>query len=340
MAVVKSNAYGHGVKAISLEAVRNGADYLAVARLSEGIELRKEGIGHPTLVCELVPSMHVERAILEDLDLTVSELESPKHINGVAERMKRKAKAHVKVDTGMGRLGLDYRTAAECIESIARLRSLDLVGVYSHFANAEDTDQTFAREQLERFNRVLEDVRKRRVEIPIRHMANSGAILTLPESHFDMVRPGIMLYGYTPRPDMSAKDQLRPVMSVLSKVAFLKTVDANTSVSYGRRYFTPSTTTIATIPIGYGDGYSRSLTGKSEVLIRGQRYPSVGTICMDHLMVNIGNNNSISVDDDVVLIGRDGSELITAWDIAQKLGTIPYEVTCLITPRVPRVYVG
>jgi len=245
---------------------------------------------------------------------------------------------HVKVDTGMGRLGLHTSVAGREIETIARLPGIEVAGIYSHFATSEDPDQTFARRQLELFMRVLEDLHRRGVEPPLRHMANSGAILQLPGSHFEMVRPGLMLYGYTPRPDVTQRTVLFPVMSLVSRVAFLKRVEAGTSISYGRRYVTSGETCIATIPVGYGDGYSRLLTGKGDVLIRGKRYPIAGTICMDQLMVDLGSETDVREGDPVTLLGQEGAESIWGWELARKIGTIPYEITCLVTSRVPRQF--
>ncbi|MBP1692058.1 MAG: alr1, partial [Bacteroidetes bacterium] len=235
--------------------------------------------------------------------------------------------------------GLSAATAAESIESIARLPWIDLVGVYSHFATSEDPDRTFATHQLDLFSHVLEDLAKRRISVRFRHMANSGAILEFPESHFDMVRPGLMLYGYAPRQGMALRVALSPVMSLVSRVAFLKRVGPNTSISYGRRYFTERETQIATVPVGYGDGYSRLLTGKAEALIRGKRYPVVGIVCMDQVMVDVGPGADIHDGDPVTLIGQQGGESIWAWELAAKIGTIPYEITCLVTSRVPRRFV-
>jgi alanine racemase len=335
MAVVKSNAYGHGMRTIAYEAVRNGAGYLAVARIDEGAELRREGIDAPILVFEVPAPAQVERALMDNLDLTVADLEITRLISGKAQELRKRAKVHAKIDTGMGRLGFAFQHAVENIERIAGVDSVDIIGVYSHFASSDDEDLTFARVQLERFKIILSQLRTRRIEIPLKHMANSGAILALPESHLNMVRPGIMLYGYPPRRTMECKPALQPVLSLISKVSFIKDAEAHTSVSYSRRYFTKSKTRIATIPIGYGDGYSRALTNNVDVLIRGKRYPCVGTICMDHIMVDVGAEDQVSVGDDVVLIG---AEHITAWDIAEKIKTIPYEVTCNISQRVQRAY--
>ncbi|MEK9138302.1 MAG: alanine racemase, partial [Bacteroidota bacterium] len=242
-----------------------------------------------------------------------------------------------KIDTGMGRLGCDWRNAVSFTEHVARGRRLDLTGVYSHFATSDEPDQTFANEQLKRFCGVLDELWKRKIDVPLKHMANSGAILALPQSHFNMVRPGLMLYGYAPRRGMDDASPLRPVMSLVSKITLLKKVGKGTSISYGRRYHAPHDTRIATVPIGYADGYSRLLTNRASVLVRDKRHPVVGTVCMDHIMVDVGNEDEVGVGDDVVLLGSAGRETISAWDIAETLGTIPYEVLCWVSARVERV---
>jgi alanine racemase len=338
MAVVKANAYGHGSVQISEEAIRHGVAYLAVARFHEGVELREAGIQHPIALFELLQEEHLLPSIEYDMELTVATGDGARRMNQVARQAGRVARVHVKVDTGMGRLGVMYNEAADVVESIARLSSLELVGVYSHFATSEESDRSFAKLQLSRFQDLLLELDRRKVEIPLRHMANSGAIISLPDAHFDMVRPGIMLYGYPPGNGMTEQYPVRPVMSLKSRVASIRTVGAKTSISYGRRYFTRGETLIATIPIGYADGYTRILTNKSRVLIRGRAYPVVGTVTMDQIMVDVGPRSEVRAGDGVTLIGRDGDELITGWDIAELAETIPYEVTCLVTPRVPRVY--
>lgn len=336
MAVVKANGYGHGAVELARVALANGVMYLAVARVEEGLELREAGIDAPLLVFELVRRDMLEQALHADLQLTLSSLEGARALNEVAGDLRVKAKVHLKVDTGMARLGLDHRSAVPQIESILRLQWLNVAGVYSHFATADDADQTFAHLQLDRFNALLNELSRRGLDIPLKHMAGSGAIMALPESHFDLVRPGIMLYGYPPRRGMDLRHPLKTVMSLVSAVNFVKRVAANTSVSYSRRYFTRQETNIATVPIGYADGYSRLLTGRSSLIIRGKKYPVVGTVCMDHIMVDVGLDD-IHEGDSVTLIGWDGEESITAWDIAELIGTIPYEVLCMVTNRVPRV---
>ncbi len=340
MAVVKSHAYGHGVRTISHEAVRGGVNYLGVARVEEGLELRKDGVDAPVLVFEIAPEGQCEWAITNDLEPTVSTLEGAQLFASLAQRLSHTVRVHVKVDTGMGRLGFEHTGAADCIEQVARLKRLELVGVYSHFAAAEDDDQSFAREQLKRFNAVLEELARRRIPVPLKHMANSAALIKLPDSHFDMVRPGIMLYGYGPTKVMASDAQLKPVMSLFSKVTLLKKITKGMSISYGRRFIADRDTWIASVPAGYGDGYSRMLTNKAEVLIHGKRFPVVGTITMDHCMIDVGIAGEVKVGDEVTLLGGTGDQWISAWELAEKMGTIPYEVTCMVSARVPRTVLG
>jgi alanine racemase len=338
LAVVKADAYGHGAVRMAEEAVRWGVDYLGVARIHEGLELRMAGISHPTLVFEVPPAAQLEFALQQDLQLTVVSLEGAAFIDDVASRIGKRAAIHMKVDTGMGRLGLGTAEALPVIERISRMEGVHLVGLYSHFATSEDPDQTFALHQLGQFQALVRSLDGRGISPPLKHMANSGAIIALPASHLDMVRPGIMLYGYPPAQGMEQRFPLKPVMSLVSQVTFLKSVDPGTSISYGRKYFTRERTTIATIPVGYADGFSRLLTGNAEALVRGKRYPVVGTICMDALMLDLGPETDIAEGDPVTFIGADGAQRIDAWDLAARIGSIPYEVTCLITKRVQRVY--
>jgi alanine racemase len=291
-------------------------------------------------VFEIPPAESLEAALSHDLDLTTASLFDVRRLNAVAHRLGKKASVHVKVDTGMGRLGFVCEDAVGAVTEIASLDALRLTGLYSHFATSEDPDRSFAVQQINRFRNLQGQLESLGVSVPLKHMANSGAIIDFPEAHFDMVRPGIMLYGYPPSREMRERYPVAPVLSLVSQVTFLKTVGPNTSISYGRRYFTTQETTIATIPVGYADGLSRLLTAKAEALIRGKHCPVVGTICMDAVMIDLGSRPDVEVGDSVTFIGRQGHEAITAWDLAGKIGTIPYEVTSLITERVPRVYVN
>jgi alanine racemase len=239
----------------------------------------------------------------------------------------------------MERIGVRTEHAPRFVEDVFRLPQLEVVGIYSHLATAGDRDKSFAMVQLDRFEGVIREIGARGIQIPLRHLANSGAILDLPQSYYNLVRPGIMLYGIYPTHETSQSIPLAPVLSLKSAVVFIKEVPPNTSISYGRTYYTTSATRIATVPLGYGDGYSRRLSNKGKVLIGGQKYPVVGIVCMDQLMVEVGRGTDVHVGDEVILLGRDGSEAITAWDLAEGIGTIPYEVFTGISARVPRSYV-
>ena len=340
MAVIKADGYGHGMSQLAKVAAGFGVTDFGVARVQEGVELRLHQPSASILVFEVPWSDALPAALRHRLELTTVSEETTGEIEDAARRAGIKAHVQVKVDTGMGRLGLPPAQAIRVIERVARSQWLDLAGVYSHFATSEVPDQGFAREQLSRFQEVLDAAQRSGISIPLRHMANSGAIISLPESSLDLVRPGIMLYGYPPGAGMPERFPVLPVLSLVSRVAFVKTVPAHTSISYGRRYYTRSTTRIATVPMGYADGYPRMLTGKATALVNGVRYPVVGTICMDQLMLDLGPESAVCAGDEVVLIGQSGPERITAWDIANTIGSIPYEITCVITKRVQRVYVS
>ena len=337
MPIVKANAYGHGVVTLSNAAIEEGAKILGVARSTEAFRLRDEGIRHRTLILEVVPHHHEERCIREECELTIVSEASAGRLNETARVLGKRAKVHVKIDTGMTRLGIPFENALNVVAAVAQMPNLVIEGVFSHFATAEAEDQSFAQLQLERFRSILSSLEASGIHPPLVHMANSGAIITLPDSHFTMVRPGLMLYGYVPRRGMNVEPELKHVLSLQSVVTQLKTVPAGTSVSYGRTYTTMVESRIATIPIGYADGYSRLLSNRGGVVIRGRKYPVAGTVCMDHITVDVGMDAEVQEGDAVVLIGRDNDQEISCWDIAELMGTIPYEVTCLLTSRVPRV---
>jgi alanine racemase len=336
MAVVKANAYGHGAVEISKLAVSLGAEYLAVAIPEEGIELRRNEIEAPILVFTTPFEHQIELFFKYDLTPTIFTADIAEKFNSFAEKFGRKIKCHIKVDTGMGRVGINFKDAFEFVRNLnERYENLVIEGIYTHFATSDEKDKTYANLQFKRFTELIQALESIGIKIPIKHCANSGAILDLPQTHLDMVRPGIMLYGYHPSLDVLNKVELRPVMTLKSKVAFLKVVEPGTSVSYGRRFITQKKTRIATIPIGYADGYNRLLTNRGKVLINGRIFPVVGTVTMDQIMVDVGLEDEVKVGDDVILFGD--SE-ITAWDVAKLIGTIPYEVCCNVSARVPRVY--
>ncbi len=335
MAIVKANAYGHGILEVTQTVVKNGVEYIGVGFLEEGIFLRQNDIEAPILVMGGILGYQLKKFTQNDLEITISSLELARHIND--ELTNQKARVHLKIDTGMERIGVTHKFAVEFVKRVALMKHIEIVGLYSHFATADEGDKAFTHTQLERFDAIVSELKKSGIEIPLKHIANSGAISDIHQATFDMVRPGISLYGIYPSAHVSKSLQLKPAMSLKSKVVFIKRVPANTGISYGLKYYTARDSNIITVPIGYGDGYSRLLTNKGEVLIRGKRYPVVGAVCMDQLMVNTGDDK-VEIGDEVVLIGKMGQEEITATEVAEKIGTIPYEITCMINARVPRLY--
>lgn len=337
LGVMKANAYGHGLIAASMAALEAGVSYLGVAIADEAMELRRHTRA-PILVFSPPFNDSLESYVRYDLDATITSMETARALNSVARTAGKKARVQIKIDTGMGRLGFFPNVALDAVKTIAGLDSLSIVGVYSHFATSDETNKEFARHQLSVFRNIVAGVRDLGLESVLFHIANSGAILDIPNSHFDMVRPGITTYGYYPSLETTESIDIRPALSLKSSVIQVKTFQSGTSISYGRKFFTKGTTRIAVVPVGYGDGFTRLLSGKAYVLINAKRYPVVGTITMDHIMVDVRSDLEVQPGNEVVLIGKSGNESISAWDIASSLGTIPYEVLCMINNRVPRSY--
>lgn len=337
MPVLKANAYGHGLVEVARHVVELGAACLGVAFLEEGILLRESGIRAPILVMGGILGNQVPLFLKYDLTLTASSIEKLVQINEVAKGMGVPAKVHLKIDTGMERIGVHYYSAEPLLETALKCKHCLVEGIYSHFANADSASLFSAAEQLRRFEQVLTFYEKRGAAPPVRHMANSGAMLQLPESHLDMVRPGILLFGVYPSPGVSRTISVRPVLAWKSRVVYFKVVKPKHPVSYGSTWQSDHMVRVVTVPVGYGDGYFRRMSGKAYVIIRGRKYPVVGRICMDQLMVNIEWESAYN-DDEVILIGDDGDEVIRCEDLAEWAGTIPYEVLTNINTRVPRVY--
>ncbi len=339
MAVIKANAYGHGDVQVARVVLNAGAEWLGVAIAEEGITLRAFFSEVPILA--FVPAVidQLPLYIEYGIDSTLCSVEVADALNTLAGVLQKKACVHIKVDTGMGRVGVPWEQAVDFYRHVAQLPNITIRGIYTHFARADEADKTFTRLQLDRFRTVLDVLQKNGYTIPLRHCANSGAILDTEESYFDMVRPGIMVYGHYPSNEVSTSIELKPALSLHSRINYIKKVAPGTPLSYGGTYVVLHETHIASVTIGYGDGYSRRLSGKTYALIGGQRYPVVGLICMDQILVDVGLESSIQLGDRVTLIGCDGGESISAWSVADTLGTIPYEVFCQISPRVPRIYV-
>lgn len=336
MAVVKANAYGHGIVEVATFLQHHAVDYFGVANAEEGVALREAGITAPIHIFTIPATTQIASCTSFGLEPTVCTETEARLLNEQAQRSKKILSVHIKVDTGMNRIGVRPRDLAKFVRVLGSLRRLETKGVYTHFAAADKRDKTFSRQQLDLFHQALETLRVAGVAPEVVHCAGSAGILDLPESYFSMVRPGIMLYGYYPSDQTTESVPLRPVLTLKSRVSLIKWIEAGESVSYGRRFIARRRTKIATLPVGYADGYMRLLTGQSVVLIGGHVFPTVGTICMDQLMVDVGTNN-VHVGDEAVLIGRQGRKLITAWDLASKIGTIPYEICTNISSRVPRI---
>ncbi|MFC5446836.1 alanine racemase [Paenibacillus aestuarii] len=344
MAVVKADAYGHGAVGISKEAIAAGVDYLGVAFMDEALELRNAGITAPILVLGYTPPEGLERARQKDITVTVYSHEVLQALKEQAMEERsamKKLKIHVKLDTGMGRLGLQAeQDAIPFIEELMTLPGVEVEGLFTHYANADEIDKTYTYEQYRRFERVVEHFKQQDVEFPYIHAGNSAAAIDLPNLTYSMVRLGISMYGLYPSTEVNKhKIELKPVLSLKTGIVHLKTLPPNSGISYGTIYFTKSEERIATLPIGYADGFSRMLSMKAEALIRGRRVPIVGRICMDQCMANVSEVPGVQTSDEVVLIGEQGGERITVEDVANQLGTINYEITCMISHRVARVYV-
>lgn len=338
MPVVKANAYGHGIVEVARHLMNHGAPCLGVALLEEAIELRQAGITLPILVFGGVATRQIPQFIAHGLMMAASSIDKLRQIDEAAAAVKTKARVHLKIDTGMERIGVHWYSAEKLLEASLNFTNVEVAGIYSHFANSDDADLTSAREQLARFLEVLEFYPKRSLQPPQRHIANSGGILQLPESHLDLVRPGIMLYGVYPSKEVRQTVVLQQALNWKSQVVFFKVVQPGKPVSYGSTWQSDHPVRVVTVPVGYGDGYFRALSNRGEVLIRGQRHPIVGRVCMDQFMVNLEWGTAYN-GDVVTLIGSDGNETIAVQDVADAAGTIAYEVLTNINARVPRVYV-
>ena len=348
---VKANAYGHGLTEQSRSGTvtaplaqflqdRSVVDWLGVATVEEGVRLRAAGITLPILKLSATQNHEVARAIEADLTLTVVDPVSVWAVSAAAEAVDKYANVHLKIDTGMRRIGCPPALAPRFAELAEQAPYCHLQGVFTHFAVSENPEEDdFTNRQLSQFLEAVDEIEETLGRgIELKHAANSGAVERHPDSWLDMVRPGILAYGYPQSPLPTLR--VDPVLSLISHVSFVKTVHAGETVSYGRTWVAPWDTRVATISIGYGDGYTRLLSNKAEVLIQGRRYPQVGTICMDQIMVDLGPDSTIGVGEQVTLIGRDGSESIGAGDLAALTGTISYEILCGVADRVARVYIG
>jgi alanine racemase len=338
LSMVKANGYGHGAVAISQTLASVGGDAFGVATLEEGIELRQAGVRAPILVLAGAYGEQLEQFLSYDLTPVIHEIEGARMLESAAKRRGKTLNVHLKIDSGMGRLGFLAAETESWIPELKKCSALKLEGVFSHFSHAENVEGDYTREQLDVFKRVTQVLRREGLAPRLVHFANSAATITLPAAYFDMVRPGIMLYGVYPSPAMASQILLKPVLSWKTKILQLKRVPVGTSISYGQTFITNRESMIATLPVGYADGYQRLLSNRGQVLVDGQRAPVAGRVCMDLTMIDVTDIRKVQQGDEVVLLGRQGDAEISADEMAAWANTISYEILTSIGARVPRIH--
>lgn len=342
LGVVKADAYGHGAIEVAKTLLDNGVTHLAVSMLDEAIQLRLNGVTEPILILSYTDPIRAEEIISYNVTQTVFSHDLAEALSDAAVRMGHKVKIHIKIDTGMTRVGfMPGFNAVKDVVEISRLPGIIIEGLFTHFASADEKDKTYTYMQFERFLSIVAELQRIGIHIPIKHVANSAAIIDFPDMHMNMVRAGIILYGLYPSDFIDKKKvSLKPAMSLKTNVILVKDVEPDTPISYGRVYKTKRMSRIATLPIGYADGYSRLLTGKARVLINGEFAPVVGTICMDQCMIDVTDlKGEVKKGDEVVLFGKQGDNEIKIEEIASLMGTINYEIICQVGKRIPRVYI-
>jgi len=342
-AVVKADAYGHGMLQCGKELVLAGADFLGTADYSESIKLaqylKQQKIKTPVFCMGTLPASKRDIQLItkENFHFTIVDLEDAKKLNSAAASINKKLNVQIQVDTGMNRVGFPMENAYEALIQIKKLKNLNPFGIYSHFATSEVPQENFAKKQINFFKDFLKEVEANLFEIKYKHISNTGGLFNYNDDYFNLVRPGISLYGYYPDEKFyDKKIGLTPVMNFKSRIRFIKKVPKGRSISYGRRFFTDKDTYIASIPIGYGDGYPRSLTNKGSVLVNGKKYKISGTVCMDWIMIDLGLKPKVKINDEVILFGPK----FPVYKLADEAGTIPYEITSNITQRIPRIYIN
>jgi len=343
LTVVKADAYGHGLKQIATALMQSGTDIFGVANLEEARLIRSVGRGWPILMLGVCLPEEVERAVRDDVRPTLSSLDEAIQFSEAARRLNREVSVHVKIDTGMGRLGASPSGASELVKQIAQLSGLRIEGIYTHYAAVED-ESSFSAQQARAFQQVLDEVKDSGISVPLVHANNSAALLHQPDTTFNVVRPGLLVYGIIPdgrrRLATEAREHVRPALSFKCRVGFVKEVPRGASLSYGRTFITPRAMRVATLTAGYGDGYLRAASNQAKVLIGGKRCPVLGRITMDQMLVDVARVEKVEPGDEVVLIGEQDGAAISATEVAQWSQTIPWEVFTAITYRVPRIYRG
>ncbi len=340
IAVIKADAYGHCALEVAPVLLENGATRLAVAVVAEAVELRRTIKAAPIMILGYTPIDFIEEIIENDLEITAYSYEYVEAVSKEAEKYRKKVKIHIAVDTGMGRIGfLPDRNSINDVYKISKLSNIMIESIFSHFSSSDEKDKEYTLYQFEKFNWFCNELMQIGVSIKLRHIANSGAIIDMPEVHLDAVRPGILLYGYYPSDEVDkSKIDLKPAMSLKASVINVKKLPADEYISYGRTYKTERESIIATLPIGYADGYTRLLFNKGKVIVKGRLAPIVGRICMDMCMVDVTDIEDVKIGDEAIIMGEDNGVKYNADDIAHHIGTINYEILCVVSKRVPRVF--
>ena len=341
IAVVKANCYGHGAIDIIPTLLENGASRLAVAMISEALEIRENKITAPIMILGFTPLYLGEELINNDIEQTVYDLDYARELSKIALSFNKKAKIHIAMDTGMGRIGfLPNEKSIDDITEIYSLEGIDVVGIFTHFSTSDEKDKEYSHQQFTKMMSMMDELQKRGVNIPLKHVANSGAIIDLPNTYLDAVRAGIILYGYYPSDEVNKSNlALKPALTLKATITNVKTLEKDMYISYGRTFKTTNKTIVATIPVGYADGYIRKLGENGKVIIKDKFAPIIGRICMDQFMIDVTNIPDVKIGDEVILLGENNSLKYNADDMAEKLGTINYEVTCMLKSRLPRVYI-
>lgn len=337
-AVVKADAYGHGAVKIASELDKLGADYFCVGSPDEGLELRNAGIKNKIIVLAEVLKSQYQDILKGDLIQTVGSFETLKGLNEIAAEFNKTIRVHLKIDSGMGRIGFLSSDIKNLINKLKELKNLKIEGIFSHFARADETDKSYSHTQLNKFNEVLAEFEKSNFEIELKHIANSAAVIDLENSYLDLVRPGIMLYGLLPSKELNNEIDLKALLSFKTKVVQIRNLKKGTAIGYGSTYKTESQEKVAVLPIGYKDGYPRLLSNKGEVLIKGKRAPIRGRVCMGQTIVSIEDIDDVKIGDEVVLIGRQSGDQISASEIAELTSTISYEIVCNLDRNLKRIY--
>ncbi len=339
MPAVKANGYGHGAVEVSRAVLDAGAEALCVAIPEEAVELREAGFREPIIILGCSSLDSTDEIVRLDVASTVCDLAYARALSAAAGKQGKTAAVHLKVDTGMGRIGVRPEETIEVVKALRSLPNLELAGVFTHFPSADEADRTFTTAQIGLFRKTLDGLKRQGIPIGIAHASNSGGVLAYPEADFDAVRPGIMVYGSYPSFDVVQSIPIREAMTLKTRIAFLKEAEAGTCVSYGRTHITKSRAKIATVPIGYADGYFRALSNCGEAAVRGVRVPVIGRVCMDQICIDVTDVPGVSPGDEVILYGG-GYDYLTANEIGRRAGTISDEVYCAVSSRVPRVYIN